>query len=134
MAEVKELRSQIRDLKATQAVAAAGDLAADAVDGVVVSRLDGYGTDDLRQVALAVRSQPGISAVVLIGSPDGASVSLVAAATPESGLNAGELIGEAARAVKGGGGKNPELAVAGGKDPSGIDEALAAARHAAGLG
>ena len=133
VAEVKELRAQIRDLKARQAVAAAGDLAAGATEGVVVARLDGHGADDLRQVAIAVRSQPGIDAVVLIGSPDGSSVSLVAAVTSDSGRNAGELLAGAAKAVKGGGGKSPDLAVAGGKDPSGIDAALVAARQAAGV-
>ena len=111
VAEVKELRAQIRDLKARQAVAAAGDLAAGATEGVVVARLDGHGADDLRQVAIAVRSQPGIDAVVLIGSPDGSSVSLVAAVTSDSGRNAGELLAGAAKAVQGGGGKSPDLAV-----------------------
>jgi len=60
-------------------------------------------------------------------------VVLVAAVRPESGLHASELIAEGAKAVKGGTGKNAELAVAGGKDPSALDEALALARAAAGL-
>jgi alanyl-tRNA synthetase len=58
----------------------------------------------------------------------------VAATDPASGLNAGELLADAATAVKGGGGRNPELAVAGGKDPSAIDTALSLARQAAGIG
>lgn len=56
------------------------------------------------------------------------------AATAKGGLDAGALIADAARIVGGGGGKHPELAVAGGKDPSQIDEALARARVAAGVG
>ncbi|MBW3609600.1 MAG: DEAD/DEAH box helicase family protein [Actinobacteria bacterium] len=43
----------------------------------------------------------------------------------------GELIADAARTVGGGGGKGPELAVAGGRDPSKLDEALDRARAAA---
>ena len=34
------------------------------------------------------------------------------------------MIADAAKAIKGGGGKDPQLAVAGSKDPEGIDEAL----------
>jgi alanyl-tRNA synthetase len=43
-------------------------------------------------------------------------------------VNAGKLIGEIAPIVGGRGGGRPELAQAGGKDPSRIDDALAAAR------
>jgi alanyl-tRNA synthetase len=133
LVEIKELKAEVRDFKRRAAMSAAGDLADVAENGVVVARMDGQVADELRQIALAVRERPGITAVVLIGSPDGASVSLVAAADTAAGRNAGELIAEAARIVKGGGGKNAELAVAGGKDAGAIDEALAAARVAAGL-
>lgn len=132
-ADIRQLRSELKELKRQGAIAAAGDLAGQAVDGVVIARVDGHGPDDLRQMALAVRDKPGINAVVLIGSPDGGAVSLVAAAEPDGRHNAGELLADAARAVKGGGGRNPDLAVAGGKDPSGIDEALKLARRAAGV-
>ena len=60
-------------------------------------------------------------------------VALVAAVTPDSGLNASELIADAAKAVKGGGGKSADLAVAGGKEPAALDDALALARAAAGI-
>jgi alanyl-tRNA synthetase len=83
---------------------------------------------------LLVRERPGITAVVLIGTPDGKSVSLVAAADTSAGRNAGELLADAAKLVKGGGGRNADVAVAGGKDPSAIDDAIVAARRAAGLG
>ncbi len=66
------------------------------------------------------------------GEPEGGGVALVAAATKDSGLDAKDLIADAARTVGGGGGgKNPELAVAGGRDPSRLDEALDQARAAA---
>ena len=58
---------------------------------------------------------------------------LVAATDPVQGLEAGALIADAAKAIKGGGGRGPDLAQAGGKDPGGIDEALALARKAAGI-
>ena len=56
--------------------------AAGAVDGVVVARVDGLGRDELRDLAVAVRDQPGVRAVVLGGAPEGGGVALVAAVTP----------------------------------------------------
>ena len=44
-------------------------------------------------------------------------------------LDAGKLVRELARHIKGGGGGQPFLATAGGKDASGLDAALAAARE-----
>jgi len=102
----------------------AAALAEEAVDGVVVGRRDGLPQDDLRDLALAVRDRPGMRGVVLLGSPDGARVSLVAAVQKDSGLHAGELIAEAAKTVGGGGGRDPVIAVAGGRDATRIDEAL----------
>ncbi|MEO6988318.1 MAG: alanine--tRNA ligase [Aquihabitans sp.] len=133
LAELKELRDEVKSLKSKLATGGAGDLAASAVDGVVVARVDGLGRDDLRSLGVAVRDQADIRGVVLIGSPDSGGVALVAATTKEGGLNAGQLIADAARLVGGGGGKQPELAVAGGKDPEQIDAALDLARHAAGI-
>ncbi|HYZ97698.1 MAG TPA: DHHA1 domain-containing protein, partial [Acidimicrobiales bacterium] len=74
-----------------------------------------------------------VRAVVIGGEPETGGAALVAAVTKDSGLDAGELIAEAARTVQGGGGKNPELAIAGGRDPSRLDEALDQARSAAGV-
>ena len=85
--------------------------------------------DEVRELALAVRQQPGIRAVVIGGEPEGGGVALVAAVTKDSGLDAKSLIADAARTVGGGGGgKNPELAVAGGRDAARLDEALDQAR------
>jgi alanyl-tRNA synthetase len=130
--EFKALRDEIKDLRRQVALSRAGDLAGAAVDGVVVARVDGTTRDEVRELALAVRQQPGIRAVVIGGEPEGGGVALVAATTKESGIEARALIAEAARTVGGGGGgKNPELAVAGGRDPSRLDEALDQARRAA---
>jgi alanyl-tRNA synthetase len=131
--ELKSLRDELKQLRRQAAGNQAAELAAGAVDGVVVARVDGTDRDDLRQLALAIRQQPGVRAVVVGGVPEGGGVGLVAAAAKDSGLKAGELIADAARTVGGGGGKGPELAVAGGRDPSRLDEALAQARTAAGL-
>jgi alanyl-tRNA synthetase len=42
----------------------------------------------------------------------------------KQGLNAGQLVREAARNIKGGGGGQPHFATAGGKDPNGLEAAL----------
>jgi len=133
LAEVKELREQLRALKRQAATAAAAELAASAIDGVVVARVDGLDREALRDLAIAVREQPGVRAVVLGAAPDGGGVAMVSAVRPDSGLHASELIADAARAVKGGTGRNAELAVAGGRDPAALDEALELVRAAAGI-
>ena len=131
--ELKALRDEVKALKRQTATGQAGSLAGTAVDGVVVARVDGLDRDGLRDLAVAVRDADGVRAVVVIGEPEGGGVGLVATVSPDSELNAGELIADAAKTVGGGGGKSPDLAVAGGRDPSKIDEALDQARAAAGL-
>jgi len=64
--------------------------------------------------------------VVLGGSPDGVKAAVAVAADPT--VHAGELVKQIAPRLGGGGGGSPEVAVAGGKDPSGIDGALDEAR------
>jgi alanyl-tRNA synthetase len=100
---------------------------------VVVARRDDVERDALRDLALAVRDQPGVRAVVLGGTPPAGGVALVAAVERDSGLVASALIGDAAKAVGGGGGKDPIVATAGGRNPSRLDEALDLARAAAGV-
>ena len=131
--ELKEAREELKAAQRAAAAAGAGGLAAGAVDGVVVARRDGAGRDELKDLAVAVREQAGIRAVVLGGAPPGGGVALVAAVRPGSGLVASELLAGAARTVGGGGGRAPDLAVAGGRDPGRLDEALEQARAAAGV-
>jgi alanyl-tRNA synthetase len=131
-AELKELREQLKAMKRQVASGRAAELADTAVDEVVVERVDDLDRDSLRDLAVAVRDR-GVRAVVLGGAPDGGGAALVAAVRSDSGLNASELIAEAARTIKGGGGKSADLAMAGGKDPSRLDAALDQAREAAGI-
>jgi len=115
----------------------ASSLAATATGGVVVARRDGLSPDLLRDLAQSARSTAGLRAVVLGGSPDGLKAALAVSADRNGGegadgarLDAGELVKRIAPFVGGGGGGSPEMAVAGGKDPSGIDRALDEARRA----
>jgi alanyl-tRNA synthetase len=131
--EIRALRDEVKALKRQAAGGQAEALAASAVDGVVVARVDGLERDTLRDLALALRDQRGLRAVVLGTAPEGGGAALVAAVTPDSGFDASGLLEEAKKLIKGGGGKDPLLAVAGGKDADGIDAALDSVRAAAGL-
>ena len=66
--------------------------------------------------------------MVVGGSPDGVKAAVAVAAGPD--VHAGDLVKRIAPKLGGGGGGSPEVAVAGGKDPSGIDGALDDARRA----
>jgi alanyl-tRNA synthetase len=132
--ERRQLDDELKALRRVAAGDEARELVSEAVDGVVVARRDGTTRDDLKELAVAVRDQAEIRAVVLGGVPEGGGVALVAAVSKGSGLEAPALIAEAARTVGGGGGgRNPEMAVAGGKDAARLDEALDQARRAAGV-
>jgi alanyl-tRNA synthetase len=131
--EMKALRDEVKALKRQAAGGQAASLAERAVDGVVVERLDGVERDTLRDIALSLRDRVGLRAVVLGTAPEGGGAALVAAVAPDSGLDASDLLEEGKKLIKGGGGKDPLLAVAGGKDADGLDAALASARAAAGI-
>jgi alanyl-tRNA synthetase len=133
LARQKELEQELKTLRAQQAGAEGKTLAASAVNGMVVERRDGLDQNALKDLAVAVRNEPGIKAVVLVGTPDGERVALVAAVAKDGGLEAAKLVGDAARIVGGGGGGKGDVAVAGGKDTSKIDEAVAAVRSQLGL-
>ena len=120
--ELARLRQQSSDAEATTLAAAA---AADG--GVVVARRDRVDPDALRTLAQSILRHDGVRAVVLGGTPDGTKVTIVAATggTPD----ANQLVRALGPMVGGGGGGSPEVATAGGKDPSGIEAALAEAQR-----
>jgi alanyl-tRNA synthetase len=120
--ELARLRQQSSEAEAT-ALAEAG--AADG--GVVVARRDKVEPDDLRTLAQAVLRHDGVHTVVLGGSPDGAKAAIVAATGGDP--DATQLVRTLGKMVGGGGGGSAEVAVAGGKDPSQIEAALAEARR-----
>ncbi len=82
--------------------------------------------DSLRSMVDLLRDKIG-SGVIILGSAAGDKVNLVAAVSKDllgAGLHAGKLVKEVAAVVGGGGGGRPEMAQAGGKDPSRLSEAL----------
>jgi len=133
LADHKARRDEVAELRQRLAIGRAPALAADAVDGVVVAEVDGVDRDRLRDLAVSVRDQPGVRAVVLGAGFDQGGAGLVAAVTPDSGFRAGALIERAKKTIGGGGRSADDLAVAGGKDASAIEQALDQARTAAGI-
>src|SRR4029450_444418 len=99
---------------------------------VFVGRGDDGDQRSLLDLADRIKSRAGEAAVVLGGGADG-KVALVASCSSEvveRGLSAAEVIREAAQVVGGGGGGRENVAQAGGRDASRLDQALASARQA----
>jgi len=126
----KATERQLAELKREMAAAAAGDLLDEArtIDGVKVlaARFDG----DLREQADRLRDQLGTSVVVLAAQRGPKKVNLLVAASKDVAgkrVHCGKIVKELASMVGGGGGGRPDMAQAGGSDPSGIDGALQAA-------
>jgi alanyl-tRNA synthetase len=125
----RTLEKQLAELESRLARSRAEDLvsAARQIDGVAViaGRIDGLDAEGLRAVADTLRTRLG-SGVVCVGSVVDGRVNLIAAVTKDltSRFQAGKLIQEVAKAVGGSGGGRPDLAQAGGKDPSRLDAAL----------
>jgi alanyl-tRNA synthetase len=91
----------------------------------------GYEMDDIRALADGLRDKTQ-GVVLIAGSKDG-KVHIVAMGTQEAitkGFHAGKLVKEVATTTGGGGGGRPDMAQAGGKDPSKIAEALVVGRKA----
>ena len=136
VARLREAEKELEKLRGDQVLAAAGGLAATAVDlgGVqaVVRRVaDEVGSDDLRRLAIDVRDrlrEPGGAVVVLVAVTAGKP--LVQAAVDLSGqargLKAGQLVGVAAKALGGGGGGRDDVAQGGGTRADAVEDALAA--------
>ena len=131
--ETKALRAEVAEMRRRAALGRAPELAAEAVDGVVVARVDDVGRDGLRDLAVSIRELDGVKAVVLGTALDSGGAALAAAATTGGGFHAGDLITEAKKTIGGGGRSASDLCVAGGRDAGRLDEALDLARAAAGI-
>jgi alanyl-tRNA synthetase len=134
LAQQRELEKQLQQLRSQVAGSQSQDLlslAFTAAGGfkVVAAEVDSVDQKRLLEMADALRDRLG-SGVVILASSEADRVNLLAAVTKDLAkqVNAGKLIGQIAPIVGGRGGGRPELAQAGGKDPSKIADALKAAR------
>jgi alanyl-tRNA synthetase len=100
--------------------------------GVVVGRAPVADQKQLLGLANRVQSKLGGESAIALGGAEGGKVGLavlVSKGAVERGVSAAAVVREAAPLVGGGGGGRDEMAQAGGKDASKLDEALAAARE-----
>ena len=127
------LRQAERELDKVNSKLAASqgdELATQAVDingiKVLAVRLDGADAQVLRETMDALKGKLKTAAIVL-ASVQGDKVSLIAGVTADSitKVKAGDLVNFVAQQVGGKGGGKPEMAMAGGTDPSKLRAALA---------
>ncbi|MFC5703776.1 alanine--tRNA ligase [Cohnella faecalis] len=133
--DIRQLQRDVESLQGKLSRLEAADLAGSAktVGGVTLlaAQVNATGMDALRGVADELKAKLG-SAVLALGAIDGDKVNLIVAVTSDltsKGLHAGKMVKELAAICGGGGGGKPELAQAGGKEPSKLAEALAAAEQ-----
>ena len=135
-AELKALASENESLKSKAAGAAMGNVLdkVEDVNGVkfLGVSLEGVDMNELRNLGDDLKAKLG-SGVIVLASVNEGKVNLMATATDDvvaKGAHAGNIIKAAAPKVGGGGGGRPNMAQAGGKNPSGVNEAIEAAKEA----
>ena len=126
----RALEKEIEKLKSDLSLSKIDDIVNEitSIDGVdvICKNMDGLDGNDLRDLGDKLRDKLS-SVLVVLGSSKDDKVSLVAMATKDlvaKGVHAGNIIKEIAKITGGGGGGRPDMAQAGGKDASKIDEAL----------
>jgi alanyl-tRNA synthetase len=128
--QVRALEKEIAALKGKLASSQGDELMAQAVDvkglKVLAATLDGADAKTLRETMDKLKDKLKSAAIVL-AAVDGGKVQLAAGVTSDSTgkLKAGELVNFVAQQVGGKGGGKPDLAMAGGTDPSKLSAALA---------
>ncbi len=129
----KLAEKELARLKSKVASSQGDDLAsqADDVGGVKVlaAALEGADVKTLRETLDKLKDKLKSAAIVL-GTSEGDKVTLIAGVTADltSKLKAGDLVNFVAQQVGGKGGGRPDMAQAGGTDPSKLPEALASVR------
>lgn len=134
--EIKEKDKEIDSLRARIATMDLGTILDNAVEvkgvKIATAMLSGTGSDTLRTMCDMIRANTtGPVVAVIAGILDG-KATLAATANKEAqalGVKAGVLVKAVAQITGGNGGGKPDFAMAGVKDQTKIDEALAAVEH-----
>lgn len=133
LGEIKALSSENEKLKSKLATSALGDVMSQVVEvngvRVLATKVADVDMNGLRNLGDQLKEKMG-EGVIVIASSQGGKVNLMATVTDgaqKRGAHAGNLIKAIAGLVGGGGGGRPNMAQAGGKNPAGIDDALAKA-------
>ena len=135
--EIKALSSENEKLKAELANNALGDVRDDIQDvkgvSLIATKVDNVDMNELRNLGDKLKSEIGSGVVLIVSAQGSDKVNMIAMATDDAiakGAHAGNLIKSLAGLVGGGGGGRPNMAQAGGKNPSGIDQLIAKAPEA----
>ncbi len=128
--QVKVLEKEVAALKSKLAAGQGDELVSKAVDvngiKVLAATMEGADVATLREAMDKLKDKLQTAAIVLASVADG-KVSLIAGVTKDATgkVKAGELVNFVAQQVGGKGGGRPDMAQAGGTDPSGLPAALA---------
>ncbi len=131
---IRKTEKELEQLKGKAASSQGSDLARQAVEikglKVVAARIEGADPKALRDTVDQLKNKLGSAAVVLAAVSDG-KISLVAGVTNDFNpkVKAGELVNMVAQQVGGKGGGRPDMAQAGGTDPSRLEGALSSVTH-----
>ena len=129
--ENASLKSTVESLQKEKAAGMAQSIAAKLqASPTLVERMDSDVTA-LKDALIALRNDRPEMAVVLgsvtAGKP--ALLIVLGQARIDAGLNAGQMVRTLGKEIQGGGGGQPFFATAGGKNPDGLDKALAVAKE-----
>ncbi|MEH2400551.1 alanine--tRNA ligase [Nostoc sp.] len=129
--ELRTSQKELETLKVQLAIAKSDSLLQTAQTvgdyKIIVAQLEDVDPESLKTAAERLLQKISNGAVVLGSVPEPGKVSIVAAFSQEvnkKGLQAGKFVGAIAKICGGGGGGRPNLAQAGGRDPSKLPEAL----------
>jgi len=133
--EIKKLQQQLKKGAASDLAGTFDKLLASAAKvgnvAVVIGEIPAGPDDAIRTQVDRVKQKAG-SCVVVVGWADDGKAGLLAAVSDDvvkRGVKAGDLIKHIAPIVGGGGGGRPNMAQAGGKDPSKLGDALSHAKR-----
>ncbi len=128
--ENKKLQKEMESIKAKAASANSAGLIDKALEingfKLITEKLTGVDANTMRTMGDQIKDKLG-KGVVVLASDLGQKVIFLVMATDEAvkaGAHAGKLVGEVAKVTGGGGGGRPNMAQAGGKDASKIEDAL----------
>jgi len=131
--EMKKLRRELEQMRMKSATAATAGAASSAVEvsgiKVLAQRVDALDKSQMRNLVDELRGKLGSGVVVLGAATAEGKATLIVGVTKDltARLQAGKIVGLLAVKVGGKGGGRPDLAEAGGPDPSGLETALASA-------
>ncbi len=130
VSELKELKKELEKARKSQALGHADQIKSSAIKvgdiNVMLARTDDLSVDEMKDLTDEIIGASKEKSLILLAT-GGEKAGFVLKLTKDLiplGLNAGKLIKEIAKVAGGGGGGRPDMATAGGKDVSKIDDAL----------